>query len=75
MLYTQVSRRLPSGITWWLRRTPSSFAPSRSIARRLAWFMKCVRNSTPMHFRDSKACVSSSSFASVFSAVRCTLSE
>ena len=27
-----MSRRDPSGSTWWLRSTPSSFAPSRSIA-------------------------------------------
>ena len=33
--YTTVSRREPSGSTWWLRNTPSSFAPNRSIAARL----------------------------------------
>ena len=34
MLKTTVSRRLPSGISWWLRSTPSCLAPSRAIAAR-----------------------------------------
>ena len=46
--YTTVSRRDPSGESWWLRRMPSSFAPSRSMAARLAELKKCVRNSTAM---------------------------
>lgn len=35
MLYTQVSRIVPLRARWWLRRTPSSFAPNRSMPARL----------------------------------------
>src|SRR5450830_769423 len=69
--YTQVSRKLPSECRWWLRRMPSCFAPRRSIARRLAWLKKLVRNSTAMQPSVSNACVSSMSLHSVLSGVRC----
>jgi hypothetical protein len=36
MLYAHVSRMVPFGSTWLFRNIPSSFAPSRSMARRLA---------------------------------------
>ncbi len=39
----------------WLRSTPSSWAPRRSMARRLAWLKKWVRNSTAMQSSASKA--------------------
>ena len=45
---TTVSRFAPSGISWWLRSTPSCLAPSRAIAARDAWLNQCVRNSTAM---------------------------
>ena len=37
-------------MTMWLRRMPSSLAPSRSMPLRLWWLKKWVRNSTAMQF-------------------------
>src|ERR1700719_1176832 len=68
--YTTVSRREPSGSTWWLRSTPSSLAPSRSIAARLVKLKKCVRNSTATQLNSSKAWPSISSFASLLTPLR-----
>jgi hypothetical protein len=69
---TTVSRHSPSAERMWLRSTPSCFAPRRAIAFLEAWLNQLVRNSTAAHCRVSKACRSSSSFASLLSAVRCT---
>jgi len=60
-----VSLKDPWAIRVWLRSTPSSLAPSRSIARRLWWFRKWVRNSTAMQSRLSKAWRSSRNLHSV----------
>ena len=60
----------PVGHQLWLRRIPSSFAPSRSIAVRLAKLKKWVRNSTATQFNTSKAWPSISSLVSVLTPLR-----
>lgn len=67
---TTVSRRLPSGMRLWLRRTPSCLAPSRKIAVLDWWFSQCVRNSTAMQPSASNAWVSSRSLLSALVPVR-----
>jgi hypothetical protein len=52
------------------RSTPSSFAPSRSIALRDRWLSQSVRSCTTPAPITSKAWASSRRFASVFSPVR-----
>ncbi len=59
------ARNIPLLAIEWLRRMPSSFAPRRSIARRLWWLKKCVRNSTAMQSSASKAWPSRRSLQSV----------
>ena len=68
--YTTVSRRDPSGSTWWLRSMPSSLAPSRSIAARLVKLKKCVRNSTATQPNSSNAWPSINSLVSLLTPLR-----
>ena len=51
---------------------PSSFAPSRSIARRLRWLKACVRNSTAMQARCSNAWASNRRLHALLRPVRWT---
>ena len=52
------------------RKVPSSVAPMRAIAARDRWLRASVFKHTRSQPRDSKACRSWSSFASVFTALR-----
>src|SRR5438067_1159160 len=40
---TTVTRMVPSVASWWLRRRPSCYAPSRAMAARDCWFSQSVQ--------------------------------
>lgn len=67
------SRTLPSRRSEWCRRTPSFFAPSRSMARCERKLNGSVRKATTLHSSVSNACCIKSSLQAGLTAVRCLL--